>query len=98
MGAGLHRRTGSGRKRVRRCEMNRDNIKRRIASDPDIPTEAGGIKNPRRALATFNRRESCAELSTPDRETTAFVKLRADGVLVISVYRNGKDYRRELTP
>src|SRR2546430_14945474 len=35
MGTGLHRRAGSGRKRIRRCEMNRDNIKRRIASEKE---------------------------------------------------------------
>lgn len=52
-----------------------------------------------RARATYNRKESCATLSTPDRQTTVQIKLCSDGVIAIGVYRPGKTpVHRELGP
>jgi hypothetical protein len=51
-----------------------------------------------RACAQYTRRYSTAQLSTPDHKTELQVKLCSDGLVVIGIVRDGKVYRRELSP
>lgn len=54
---------------------------------------------PRRAKASFTKRYAHAELSTSNRELYAMMKLYEDGTFIIEFHsKNGKVYRRELTP
>jgi len=50
-----------------------------------------------RAKASYTRRYSHAELTTPDRKVNVSIKLLANGELVFTVYHDGKESRREFS-